>query len=721
MASFFFRRGIPLTLSVFAAMMVAALVLAGALIAYNYRSNANAALAAANQLMAEVSKTVLERVTALVRPLDAIADAAPGWMGIGAKPDLLRYPAQALMEHFLESYPQITSIYAGFENGDFFQIHSLTEDRADMRTAIGAPAATRFATRLILRRPDEQRVQIWRYLDANRRFLGSRFDGVAAYDPRERPWFRMAMASDGLIRTDPYAFASTGNAGMTAARRFDGAVPGVLGVDLTLAGLSRFLREQRPMGTGLIMLFRPDGTVIAYPDEARVVSGGRESDHAVTLARIDQLDDPLALALYQSFQDQEGKLPDMVEVAGQRYVGRIEPMPVSGGSSELLGMLVPVETFTGPIAAIGRRSALISALILLACLPLIWLISRLVSRPLLRLTAEAEEIRAFRLEHPIELRSPIREVRLLAESMGRMKAGLRIFGLYVPKALVRQLVEADSEPALGGQRRAITVLFTDVVQFTDMAERTAPEALMHKLSGYFEELTDVLMANGATIDKYMGDAIMAFWNAPVEDPDHVARACRAALLARAANAALNERWAVEGQSLMTTRFGLHTGDAVVGNVGSSDRMNYTAIGATVNLAARLEGLNKAYGTSILVTEAVAARVADRYLMRTVDQVVPKGIAHRTRIYELRGALPAEPGPPAAWRASDSERAWCRRWEQAYEAYLRRAWDDALDAFRALAGEMPDDPVAGVYVERSARYRAAPPGPDWAGVEAYLTK
>ena len=364
---------------------------------------------------------------------------------------------------------------------------------------------------------------------------------------------------------------------------------------------------------------------------------------------------------------------------------------------------------------------IISALILLASLPLIWLVSRLISRPLLRLVGEAEEIRAFRLDQPVELRSPIQEVRLLAESMGRMKAGLRTFGLYVPKALARQLVASDTEPALGGERRAITVLFTDVVRFTDMAETTEPEALMRKLSVYFEELTHVLMANGATIDKYMGDAIMAFWNAPLEEPGHVARACRAALLTRPANAALNRRWAAEGQEVMETRLGLHTGEAVVGNVGSSDRMNYTAIGATVNLAARLEGLNKAYGTWILVTEAIASQAASRFLLRTVDQVVPKGIAHPMRIYELRGALAAESDLPAALCASEPDRAWCARWEQAYEAYLARAWEDALDAFRTLAGEMPDDPVAPLYVEWTARHKAAPPGPEWAGVEIYLIK
>ena len=140
MTRFFFQRGIPLTLSVFAAMIVVAVVLAGTLIVYGYRSNSSAALAAADQLMAEVSKTVLERVSALERPLGAIADAAPAWNGIGAKPNFLHHPAEPLMERLLESYSQVTSIYLGFQDGDFFQVYSLTEDRDTMRAARrGAP------------------------------------------------------------------------------------------------------------------------------------------------------------------------------------------------------------------------------------------------------------------------------------------------------------------------------------------------------------------------------------------------------------------------------------------------------------------------------------------------------------------------------------------------------------------------------------------------------
>jgi adenylate cyclase len=218
-------------------------------------------------------------------------------------------------------------------------------------------------------------------------------------------------------------------------------------------------------------------------------------------------------------------------------------------------------------------------------LPVVWLIARAISRPLLRLAEEAEQIRHFRLAEQIDLSSHLTEVRSLATAMNSMKAGLRTFGLFVPKTLVRRMIEAGTEPALGGRRREITVLFTDVAGFTELSETMEPEALMQHLSIYLETLTRALMANGGTIDKYIGDAIMALWNAPKRDEDHAARACRAALLARVANAELDQRFHAQGLPVMQTRFGLHCGDAVVGNVGSSDRMNYTAIGASASRCA----------------------------------------------------------------------------------------------------------------------------------------
>src|SRR5262249_4099364 len=158
---------------------------------------------------------------------------------------------------------------------------------------------------------------------------------------------------------------------------------------------------------------------------------------------------------------------------------------------------------------------------------------------------------------------------------------------------------------LGGSRREVTVLFTDVEGFTSLTENVDPERVMLNMSRYLGVLSETIMAHGGTVDKFVGDGGMAIWNAPAKDPDHVAHACAATLACREANRKLNIEFEQEGWPAYKTRFGLHTGEATVGIIGSFDRMAYTVLGATVNLAARLEPLNKRYGSEILVSEAVA--------------------------------------------------------------------------------------------------------------------
>jgi adenylate cyclase len=160
---------------------------------------------------------------------------------------------------------------------------------------------------------------------------------------------------------------------------------------------------------------------------------------------------------------------------------------------------------------------------------------------------------------------------------------------------------------------------------------------MRQTSRYFSVLTEAFLAEGGTIDKFIGDAVMVFWNAPNPQADHVARACRAALAGSAAGEKLNTEFEAEGLQPFITRFGIHVGEAVVGNLGSTERMNYTALGNTVNLAARLEGLNKQVGTTILASEDVYLRVRDQFEFRAFDAVVAKGMTKETRIFELVGA------------------------------------------------------------------------------------
>jgi adenylate cyclase len=159
-------------------------------------------------------------------------------------------------------------------------------------------------------------------------------------------------------------------------------------------------------------------------------------------------------------------------------------------------------------------------------------------------------------------------------------------------------------------------------------------------SRYLAMLSEAIMSHGGTVDKFVGDSVMAIWNAPSDDPDHAAHACAAVLACREANRVLNETFAREGWPAYRTRFGVHSGEAVVGNIGSADRMSYTVLGAAVNLAARLEQLNKRYGTEILVSDAVHGLLENRFSFRFVDTVQPKGFEAHVRIFELLGTGPS---------------------------------------------------------------------------------
>jgi adenylate cyclase len=212
------------------------------------------------------------------------------------------------------------------------------------------------------------------------------------------------------------------------------------------------------------------------------------------------------------------------------------------------------------------------------------------------------------------------------------------FARFVPKDIVKGIIDSSISTELHGVRREVTILFTDVTNFTGIAEAADPDSLMRQTSRHFAALTEAFLAEGGTVDKFIGDSVMVFWNAPHLQPDHVERACRAALSAKAASDALNTQFEAEGLPPFSVRLGIHFGDAVVGNMGSTERMNYTALGNSVNLAARLEGLNKEYGTTILVSEAVRERVEHCFRFNSIASVIAKGMTTETRVYELVEAV-----------------------------------------------------------------------------------
>jgi adenylate cyclase len=260
-----------------------------------------------------------------------------------------------------------------------------------------------------------------------------------------------------------------------------------------------------------------------------------------------------------------------------------------------------------------------------------------MSRSLQRITAQARQLQTLAEPELVPVTSHIREIDELGSTMNLAQRAIWSFAHFVPKEIVRGLIDNSISTRLGGAKQDITLVFTDVQAFTTIAEAADPDVLMRQTSRYFSVLTEAFLAEGGTVDKFIGDAVMVFWNAPHPQPDHVARACRAALAARAAGERLNVEFEADGLTPFITRFGIHVGEAVVGNVGSTERMNYTALGNTVNLAARLEGLNKQTGTTILASEDVYQRVGDLFKFRALDAVVAKGMTKETGIFELVGA------------------------------------------------------------------------------------
>ncbi|HEY8072664.1 MAG TPA: adenylate/guanylate cyclase domain-containing protein, partial [Labilithrix sp.] len=326
-----------------------------------------------------------------------------------------------------------------------------------------------------------------------------------------------------------------------------------------------------------------------------------------------------------------------------------------------------------------------------------------------RVVAQTSKMRAFDFE-PAKDTSVFRDVEDVMTGLERAKTVVRAMGKYVPIDLVRRLYESNEEPRLGGELEDLSMMFTDIEGFTSLSEKLPPDALAKKLGEYLEAMTVAIEDTGGTIDKYIGDAVMAIWNAPTHVSDHPKRACRAALACMDAAKKLyaSESWKGVGLPPLVTRFGLHRAKVMVGHFGAPTRLSYTALGDGVNLAARLEPLCKQYGVVALASEAIVEAVGDEFVFRRIDRVAVKGKTQGIDVYELVGRR----GEALA----QLDR--CKTYERAFEAYLGRDFDRAL----ALLGpQVREDPPSAVLAERCRVMRDAPPPEGWAGIHVARSK
>ncbi len=287
----------------------------------------------------------------------------------------------------------------------------------------------------------------------------------------------------------------------------------------------------------------------------------------------------------------------------------------------------------------------------------------------------------------------------------REKRWLRqAFGRYVAPSVVEVITTRPDRLELGGEELETTVLFADLEGFTRLSEALPPQTLIKLLNDYFTPMTQIIMAQRGTLDKYIGDAIMALWGAPVPLPDHALRACWAALEMEKTMTGLQGRWQAQGLPPMMERLGLHTGPVVAGNVGSKDRFNYTVLGDTVNMASLLEEVNKIYGTRILLSEETCKSIRDHLVVRELDMVQVRGRSQTMTIYELVGPYPGGALPP-----------WLDVFATGLQLYRHRQWAEAAQLFEEVLRLKPQDRPSQVFVERCRSFAKTPPPPDWQAV------
>jgi adenylate cyclase len=690
------KRGFPFSISILALMTLIVVPLAAGLLAMGWRTASSLERDNVELRVASLESAVANWLTAGLRTITAVGLTlvqGPSF-AIGAG-DVFDGERRRQLAILLGHYPALAAAYVGYDDGTFFYAGRSDLLGPERRSALGAPDGPAVLVRTI-RGADGERRESWSFLSLGGGRTEER-DRPADFDPRMRPWYRAALAAKAPVVTEPYASSLSGVIGVSvAAPMSDGR--GVISFDFSLTTLSRLVSNYKVSANSIVVLATQAGNVLA--ESAPCPSSDRACFAEGTAVR-DILRRETAGSPGQPPRHDKRE----VEVAGRRYVLLVKPIPSVMGEHFTSGVAVPLAEISVNSQTLIREAGIAgSAAVALAILAAL-MVSVMLSRSLARIALKTERIRDLDFSDRVPVASRIREVLRLSRAVERMREGLEVFGRYVSKDLVRQIMQSPESAGVGGVRRDLTVMFTDIEGFSRLSEGMPPELLTSRLSRYFEALGAPIVANRGTIDKYIGDSIMAFWNAPVLDGDHVANACRAALGAAAAGRALADKWRARGRPGFRTRFGLHTGPAVVGNVGARDRINYTLVGAVANQASRLEGLNKVYGTEILASGEVARQTADLFVWRHVDRIVAAGTTEVLDIYE----------PLSAGTESPSDAAFLDRWNFGRAAYHEQRFAEAILHFECAVALRANDRPCRIFIERSRALARNGVAADWDGV------
>ncbi|MDR0695596.1 MAG: hypothetical protein LBF56_02385 [Holosporales bacterium] len=625
---------------------------------------------------------------------------------------------ERLLLESLKRVPNILSFYVGLSDGNFIQARIPTE-RLSFRKQKDKPLPSyiRYIVRKIVNE-DSATVEKWTYFNEDFEAVQEEILDHALYDPVRREWYIKAELKKEKMWSDPCMFLLSRVPGVTLSKPLaidkNGKAAGVIAMDFSLLDLKNQLESIKMGPHSKIYLVNSKNEILSSTEKIDVAAkSGASGSHGLSLVKIEAANDALLSTASRALAG-AGSEHTTFLFAGTPYV--VSAQGLSKLDASILS-ITPQSDFTDEFKQVQNDMLLISTFIFLLAFAVMFFLSKQISGPIASLCTSAKAIGELDWDNcPPFQRSNIMEIRRLSEAMASLKLSISVFAKYAPKDFVRKLLKHGIEPVLGGRAQEITILFSDIEAFSTISENLPAEYLILHLSEYFEALTHKIVEHNGTIDKYIGDSIMAIWGAPNHDDNHAINACYAALDCQAVVLDLHEKWQTLGKPSLPTRVGIHCGTAVVGNIGISDRMNFTAIGDAVNIAARLEGVNKIYSTKVLVSENVEFLARKKVLFRVIDKVAVKG--------RTGGVIAFE--PLCAIGSADENMYYeyiglSSKSKDAFELYQNQEFKDALRLYEEIKTNFPDRATAIIPLINKCREFTKKPPEDWDGTTKLTTK
>ncbi len=681
------------------------------MIVYSYFRNSSTYVHDAKRKMLKMSVFVIDETLSHLQPPSQIIRSTAMLVKKNKEGLLNNEQFTYVLLGFLRNNPGIAAFFNGDAQGNLLEVTRVNPGQTYyLNKDLPLPGSVKYMVRHIYRKEKVLPVEVRSYLNADGYLIDKEETPSEQiwYDPRKRPWYIGAHTKQRDYWTDVYLYEND-DIGITVAHPIltsNGEAHAIVSADITIMQLAKMLEKLKVSENGTTFIINSKGHIISFPDSIKLVE--RSGSH-LKFTHITQLGIPEISQAYSLFKKGEKEHFEF-SLGSKEYLASFLKFPSTFENDWIIGVVVPTYDFVGAIIETNKEVLWISLVISLIAIFLMVFLSRKISKPIRLLAQDMNRIKNFQIDDSVQMRSFLLEISLIGDSLKAMKTSLKAFSRFVPKDLVRQLIKTGKGAELGGDKRDISIMFSDIVGFTSIAENLPSEKLLSQISEYLDSLTKIIISERGTVDKYIGDAIMALWGAPIKDPEHVLHACRTVLCCRDKVNQMNRQWQQEGKPALKTRIGLNCGEAVVGNMGSQERMNYTAIGDNVNLASRLEGINTLYGTDICVSEAVYKRAKAHFLFRPLDIVAVKGKKEGVKIYHLMAEIETTPERDLALAQEISYLT-----EQAFNVYLKKSWDDAIKLYQQLKNKAPDDSLADLYIERCQNFKINPPPKDWDGV------